>query len=158
MLMEQNMKGNTMLIAKPIIKDQYWVVTNGKEKVGNVMATGSGYEVKINGAVSHFENTSKIKRQVQIEFQPVKKTRAKIDLPYVAYPTTGKVHNSVIDIKRKLHLFTKTAKSKCFYAAGWFNIKQGATVESIFCPKYIFVLRYDFAGPYKTEAEATHDK
>jgi hypothetical protein len=152
------MKGNTMLIAKPIIKDQYWVVTNGKEKVGNVMATGSGYEVKINGATSHFENTRKIKRLVQIEFQPVVKAKTKIDLPYVAYPTTGKVYNSVIDIKRKLHLFTKTAKSKCFHAAGWFNIQQGSTVESIFCPKYIFVLRYEFAGPYKTEAEAIGDK
>ena len=145
------------LIAKPIIKDQYWVVTNGTEKVGNVIATGSGYEVKINGAVSHFENTSKIKRLVQIEFQPLKK-KPKPKLPYVAYPTTGNVHNSVIDIKRKLHLFTKTAKSKCFYAAGWFRINQGQTIETVFCPKYIFILRYDFSGPYKTETEAKGDK
>lgn len=155
MLME---KKNTMLIAKPIIKDQYWVVTNGKEKVGNVMATGSGYEVKINGDVSHFENTRKIKRQVQIEFQPVMKGKTKVELPFAVYPTGGKVHNSILDIKRKLHLFTKTAKSKCFYAAGWFNIKQGSSFETIFCPKYIFILRYDFTGPYKSEAEATGDK
>ena len=58
-----------MLIAKPIIKDQYWVVTNGKEKVGNVQATGSGFEVKLNGSTSYFENTSKIKRDARIEFQ-----------------------------------------------------------------------------------------
>ena len=26
------------LVAKPIIKDQYWVVTDGEQKVGNVIA------------------------------------------------------------------------------------------------------------------------
>lgn len=145
------------LIAKPIIKDQFWVVTNGKEKVGNVQATGSGYEVKINGAISHFENTSKIKRHAQIEFQPVKK-KPKVDVPFAVYPTTSKVHNSMFDIKRKLHLFTKTAKSKCFYAAGWFRINQGQAMETVFCPKYIFILRYDFSGPHKTETEAKGDK
>ena len=142
-----------MLIAKPIIKDQYWVVTNGKEKVGNVQATGSGFEVKLNGSTSYFENTSKIKRDARIEFQPVKKVKAK-EVSFATYPTTGKVHNSVFDLKRRLHLFTKTAKSKCFYAAGWFKIDQGAMVETVFCPKYIFILRYDFSGPYKTEAVA----
>lgn len=141
------------LIAKPIIKDQFWVVTNGKEKVGNVETTGSGYEVKINGVISHFENTNKIKQHVLIEFQPVKK-KPKVEVPFAVYPTTSKVHNSMFDIKRKLHLFTKTAKSKCFYAAGWFSINQGSAVETVFCPKYIFILRYAFAGPYKTEAEA----
>ena len=143
-----------MLIAKPIIKDQYWVVTNGKEKVGNVQATGSGFEVKLHGEISHFENTRKLKREVQIEFQPVLKSKPKFEVPFAVYPTTGKVHNSVLDIKRKLHLFTKTAKSKCFYAAGWYNIKQGSTFDTLFCPKYIFILRYDFNGPYKSEAAA----
>ena len=139
------------LIAKPIIKDQYWVVTNGTEKVGNVQATDAGYEVRINGATSHFESTKKIQRVVQIEFQPAKKTRAKAEVPFSEYPTTGKVHNSVFDIKRRLHLFTKTAKSKCLYAAGWYNIQQGSSSETIFCPKYIFILRYKYDGPYKSE-------
>lgn len=142
-----------MLIAKPIIKDQYWVVTNGKEKVGNVQATGSGYEVRLNGNTSHFTDTKKIKREVQIDFQPVGK-KLKEDLPFAVYPTTSKVHNSMFDIKRKLHLFTNTAKSKCYHAAGWFNIKQGQMNETVFCPKYIFILRYEFRGPFKTEAEA----
>ena len=29
------------LIAKPIIKNQYWVVTDGDKKVGNVIQEGS---------------------------------------------------------------------------------------------------------------------
>lgn len=142
------------LIAKPIIKDQYWVVTNGEEKIGNVVAEGSGFNLKINGVSKHYENTTELKRKTRIQFQTLKTDRTKRDLPFAKFPTVGKVHNSMLDIKRKLHLFTKTAKSKCYYAAGWFAINQNGEFEKVLCPKYIFVQRYPYYGPYKTETEA----
>jgi hypothetical protein len=37
------------LIAKPVVKNQFWIVTENGEKVGNVIADGSGFEVKLNG-------------------------------------------------------------------------------------------------------------
>jgi len=37
------------LIAKPVVKNQFWIVTDGTSKVGNVIADGSGFEVKLNG-------------------------------------------------------------------------------------------------------------
>jgi len=144
----------TNLIAKPIIKDQYWVVTDGEQKVGNVVAEGSGFNLKINGVSKHFETSTELKRKTRIQFQTLKTDRSKADLPFATYPTTGKVYNSMLDIKRKLHLFTKTTKSKCYYAAGWFAINQNGEFEKVLCPKYIFVQRYPYHGPYKTEAEA----
>jgi hypothetical protein len=143
------------LIAKPVVKNQFWIVTDGKEKVGNVLADGSGYEVKLNGAKSHYKNTTAIKRKTNIEFEAVKKVdKTTHDLPFKVYPTTNKVFNSILDIKRKLHLFTTDPKSKCYHAAGWFTIQQGSEKEVIFCPKYIFIQRYPYQGPYKSEAEA----
>lgn len=142
------------LIAKPVVKNQFWIITDGKEKVGNVLANGSGFSVKLNGSSKQFKNTKSIEKQIPIEFQNIKKIRMKNELPYVEYPTTGKVYNSVLDIKRKLHLFTKTLKSKCFYSAGWFAIQQGEEKSVIFCPKYIFIQRYSYKGPFKTEDEA----
>ena len=143
------------LIAKPVVKNQFWIVTDGKEKVGNVLADGSGFEVKLNGAKSHYKNTTAIKRKTNIEFETVQKIdKSKHDLPFKVYPTTNKVFNSMLDIKRKLHLFTTEPKSKCYHAAGWFNITQGSEKETIFCPKYIFIQRYPYQGPYKTESEA----
>lgn len=142
------------LIAKPIIKDQYWVVTNGEEKIGNVVAEGSGFNLKINGVSKHYENTTELKRKTRIQFQTLKTDRTKRELPFAKFPTVCKVHNSMLDIKRKLHLFTKTAKSKCYYAAGWFAINQNGEFEKVLCPKYIFVQRYPYYGPYKTETEA----
>ena len=49
------------LIAKPVVKNQFWIVTDGNEKVGNVLADGSGFEVKLNGNKSHYKNTTAIK-------------------------------------------------------------------------------------------------
>ena len=142
------------LIAKPVVKDQFWIVTDGNEKVGNVIADGSGFEVKLNGSKAHFKNTNSIQKQTNIEFQTIKVDRTKKEVPFNEYPTTKKVYNSILDIKRKIHLFTKTQKSKCFHAAGWYILFQGEEPIISFCPKYIFIQRYEYLGPYKTEDEA----
>ena len=142
------------LIAKPVVKNQFWIVTDGKEKVGNVIADGSGFEVKLNGNKTHFKNTNAIKKQTSIQFETTKVEKNKKELPFNEYPTTKKVFNSILDIKRKIHLFTTTQKSKCFHAAGWYVLYQGDEPTVTFCPKYIFIQRYEYLGPFKTEDEA----
>ena len=142
------------LIAKPVVKNQFWIVTDGKEKVGNVIADGSGFEVKLNGNKTHFKNTNAIKKQTSIQFETTKVEKNKKEVPFNEYPTTKKVFNSILDIKRKVHLFTKTQKSKCFHAAGWYVLYQGDEPVVTFCPKYIFIQRYEYLGPFKTEDEA----
>ena len=144
------------LVAKPIIKDQYWVVTDGEKKVGNVLANSAGYEVILNGSTLQFNNTKDIAKQIKITFQPMKSNKTKVEMPYPEYPTTAKTYNNVFDVKRKLHIFTKTRKSKCFHVAGWFVIDQNGQNQTIFCPKYIFIQRYPYYGPFKTEIEANN--
>jgi hypothetical protein len=144
----------TELIAKPIIKDQYWVVTDGDRKVGNVQANSAGYEVILNGSTLQFNNTDDIKKKTKIKFQVLKSNNTKAELPCPEYPTFEKVYNSVFDVKRKLHLFTQTESSKCLHAAGWFVLSVTNTPEVVFCPKYIFIQRYPYKGPFKTETEA----
>lgn len=142
------------LIAKPIVKNQYWVVTDGDKKVGNVIADGSGFNVKLNGVNTHYKNAVEIKQKEKIEFQTLKTNKTKISLPFATYPTTSRVYNSMFDVKRKLHLYTKLPKSKCYHAAGYFVIDQTGTNQVVFCPKYIFIQRYPYIGPFKTEDEA----
>lgn len=142
------------LTAKPIIKNQYWVVTDGSKKVGNVVADGSGFDVRIGESIQHFKSTKAIEKDAKIEFMKVTATKSDT-LPFAVFPTSSnRVFNSMLDVKRKLHLFTKTAKSKCYHAAGWFAMKQGTEFTTILCPKYIFVQRYEYYGPFKTELEA----
>ena len=142
------------LVAKPIIKNQYWVVTDGDKKVGNVMAEGSGFDVKIGNNIEHYNTTKAIQKLKNIEFEKIEKSKP-AGPPFAVFPTDNhRIFNSVLDVRRKLHLYTTTPKSKCFHAAGWFALKQSTEFTTIFCPKYIFVQRYEYMGPYKSEAEA----
>lgn len=142
------------LKAKPIIKNQYWVVTDGSRKVGNVTAEGSTFTLTMDNKIEHFASTKAIEKNAQIEFIKTIKPAENKQPSFAVFPTTGKIYNSFYEVKRKLHIFTKTQKSKCYYAAGWFALKQTETFEPIFCPKYIFIQRYDYMGPFKTEEEA----
>lgn len=143
------------LKAKPIIKGEYWVVTDGDRKVGNVISDGTEFAVKLNNTIEHYDSTKEIEKKTHIEFIKTIKNADSIKPAFAVFPTpAGKIFNNFYDIKRKLHIFTKTQKSKCYYAAGWFALKQADQFEAVFCPKYIFVQRYEYFGPFKTEAEA----
>lgn len=144
----------TELVAKPIVKNQFWIVTDGNKKVGNIEANNAGYGVQINGTFLQFNNTDELKKQTQIRFESVKTTNPKPTHPYPEYPTTKRVYNSILDVQRGLHLFTKTKKSKCLHAAGYFVMEQNGIKQVVFCPKYIFIQRYPYHGPFKTEADA----
>lgn len=143
------------LKAKPIVKNEYWVITDGTKKIGNVIAEGSGFDVKIGNKIEHYTTTKQIEKKIQIEFEKVDKKQTTSEPPFAVYPTDRtKIYNSVLDVRRKLHLYTTTAKSKCYHVAGWFAIKQGNEYTTVFCPKYIFVQRYKYKGPFKSEIEA----
>lgn len=142
------------LVAKPIVKNQFWIVTDGEKKVGNVVANSAGYGVQLNGTSLQFNNTEEIKKTTKIRFEPVKSNNTKAMIPYPEYPTTARTYNSMFDVKRGLHLYTKTKNSKCYHSAGWFAIDQNGINQVVFCPKYIFIQRYPYHGPYKTEDEA----
>lgn len=144
----------TELIAKQIVKDQFWVVTDGEKKVGNITANNSGYGVQLNGTLLQFKNTADIKKNAKIRFEPIKSNNTKAAMPYPEFPTTPRTYNSMFDVKRGLHLYTKTKKSKCYHAAGYFVMEQNGVKQTVFCPKYIFIQRYSYQGPFKTENEA----
>jgi hypothetical protein len=143
------------LVAKPIIKGEYWVVTDGDKKVGNVIQEGSNYQVKLNNTVETYDSTKSIEKIKKIEFEKTKKVKTELkNPPFAVYPTeSNRIYNSFYDVKRKLHIFTKGAKSKCYFVAGWFGVKQTDTFTKIFCPKYIFIQRYEYIGPFKSEEE-----
>jgi len=143
------------LTAKPIKDDEFWILTDGERKVGNVCANNVGtFNVTLQNDVFEFESIKKIQKKTNIKFIAPKESTAKVDTPYPEYPTTARTYNSVYDVKRGLHVFTKTKKSKCFHAAGYFVVEHNGVEQVILCPKYIFIQRYPYKGPYKTKSEA----
>ena len=142
------------LTAKPITDGEFWILTDGKNKVGNVSANVEGFGVELGGHRFQFSTTEEIKNKTKIKFVTPEKSNIKLDVPYPEYPCPDKTFNSVFDVARGLHVFTKTPKSKCFHAAGYFVVEHNNIQEVIFCPKYIFIQRYPYSGPYKTKIEA----
>lgn len=142
------------LTAKPIIKNQYWVVTDGEKKVGNVIHEGSDYKVILENTKEVYTNTKEIEKSKKIVFEKVEKTKTSVVPAFAVYPTSNnRTYNNYYDVKRKLHIFTKTPKSKCYYVAGWFAVKQNEEFIPVLCPKYIFIQRYDYLGPFMTKEE-----
>lgn len=148
-----------ILTAKPITRD-YWVITDGNSKIGNVQAATNGYELRIGGrTIDMFSSTEEIARRASIRFEegPVKPACSL----KLAYPTgDNPVYNQMVDLRRnKLPIFTKEPDSRCYYAAGWFAINYDGAWTVEFCPKYLYIQRYQYAGPFMTEEEAVsaHD-
>ena len=142
------------LVAKPIVKDQLWVITDGTHKVGNVEADGTGFAVKIGGSTQHYADTKSIEKIFQVEFEKPQKPSKTVNLPYAKWPTDGKTYNNFYDIKRKLHVYTNEPKSLCYHVAGYFKIDMNGTWQTVFSPKYIFIQRYQYFGPFNSEHEA----
>ena len=144
------------LIAKPIIDQQFWILQKDNKKVGNIEACDGGYQVKIKNHVAQFKTISLAARTVNIEFEPVQKiTKPKSTTADVhGYPVSGRVYNPMWDVPQQLPVYTKTVKSKSWFAAGWYNVRKGRKWKTTLAPKLIVLQRYPYQGPFYTEQEA----
>ena len=146
------------LIAKPVIDKQFWILQENNRKVGNIEACAGGYQVKINDQIAQFKTIRLAARTVNIEFEPaVKVARPKPTVDHVhGYPVAGRVYNPMWDVSQQLPVYTKTNKSKSWFAAGWYLVKKGRAWRTALAPKLIVLQRYPYQGPYYSE-QATHD-
>jgi hypothetical protein len=147
------------LIAKPVIDKQFWILQDGNQKVGNIEACAGGYQVKINNQVAQFKTIRMAAQRVNIEFESViKSNNKKSAANHVhGYPATGRIHNPMWDVKMKLPVYTKTVKSKSWFAAGWYRVKKGRSWTVTQDPKLIVLQRYDYQGPFYTQQEASNE-
>jgi hypothetical protein len=145
-----------MLVAKPVIDKQFWILQENNRKVGNIEACAGGYQVKINNQVAQFKTIKMVAQRANIEFEPAVKTaKPKVTVNQVhGYPVSGRVYNPMWDVTQQLPVYTKTAKSKSWFAAGWYRVRRGRNWSTILSPKLIMLQRYSHAGPFHSETEA----
>lgn len=142
-----------MLIAKPVIDKQFWILQDGNQKVGNIEACAGGYQVKIRNQVAQFKTIKMAAQRVNIQFI----TRPKQNIDHSAknlvhgYPATGRINNPMWDVKMKVPVYTKTAKSKSWFAAGWYCVKKGRHWTVTQDPKLIVLQRYNYLGPFLSQ-------
>ena len=146
-----------MIEAKPIIPDRYWILKQGNLKIGQIEADDKGVTVKIQNRVAGYKTIKMASREANIEF---------VKLPIGSSPTnsvhgyevTGRMYNPVWDVKHRLPLFTRDSKSKSWYAAGWYTVRQHRTWKAVQNPKLITLQRYPYQGPFHTREEANEHK
>ena len=142
-------------IAKPVVKNKFWVVENSGKKIATIQAKEEGGFVYVHDEYREFFTSVKnIKQKYNIKFSSIEKIKKENSKGVYGYPITGKSFNEIWDVQRKLPIYTKTNKSKSQYCAGFYLVKlNGSWVES-YCPKNITLNRYAFLGPFRTKNEA----
>ena len=144
-----------MLVAKVVADKQFWILQEDDRKVGNIEAWNGGYQVRINNQVKQFKTIKLAARESNIVFAK-EETASKPDNTSVhGYPVAGRCYNPVWDVVHHLPIYTKTAKSKSWFAAGWYSIKRGRNWKIIQDPKLIALQRYPYQGPFKTKEQVT---
>lgn len=148
-----------MLVAKPVIEKQFWILQEDDRKIGNVEACPGGYQVKINNQVAQFKTIRMVEKHANVKFlniPNIKKPRTKVNMVH-GFEAAGRVFNPMWDIKMKAPVYTRTNKSKSWYAAGWYWVRRGRHWSIMQDPKLIVLQRYPYQGPYHTQEQAEHD-
>lgn len=143
-----------MIVAKPVVADRYWILKKDNHKVGEIEAVENGYTVKIQNTVKRYTTIKMLGREANIEFAPAEATSETPANQAYGYNTGTRVFNVLWDVKHRLPLFTKEDKSKSWYAAGWYRVKQHRSWKLVQNPKLITLQRYAYQGPFHTKEEA----
>jgi hypothetical protein len=143
-----------MIVAKPVVADRYWILKKDNHKVGEIEAVENGYTVKIQNTVKRYTTIKMLGREANIEFAPAESASEPPVNQAYGYNTGSQVFNVLWDVKHRLPLFTKEDKSKSWYAAGWYRVKQHRTWKLVQNPKLITLQRYAYQGPFHSKEEA----
>ena len=144
-----------MLVAKVVADKQFWILQEDDRKVGNIEAWNGGYQVRINNQVKQFKTIKLAARESNIVFAEEKVVSKQDNTVVHGYPVAGRCYNPVWDVVHHLPIYTKTAKSKSWFAAGWYSIKRGRNWKIIQDPKLIALQRYPYQGPFKAKNEVS---
>lgn len=144
----------TERIAKPVVKNKFWVVEDCGKKIATIQASDDGGFVYVHDEQrEYFSNVKNIKQKYNIKFSSIEKTKKENSKTVYGFPTTGKAYNQVWDVQRRLPIYSKTPKSKSLFCAGYYLVQLNCQWTEHFCPKNITVNRYKYLGPFKSKDE-----
>jgi hypothetical protein len=143
-----------MIEAKPVIPDRYWILKQNDRKVGQIEATDNGVVVKIQNRVAGYKTIKMASCEANIEFTKLASATKSVTNQVHGYEVSGRVYNPVWDVKHRLPLFTRDTKSKSWYAAGWYMVKQHRAWKAVQHPKLITLQRYAYQGPFHSKEQA----
>lgn len=146
-----------MIELKALLKDKFWIVEAQGKRIGTLAFDNEKYVYSNPAETRFFDNKSQVKKFLGIDLRKSvtlsDASREPTAKEIHGYPTSIEPHNTMYDVKKQLPLFTKSAKSKSLYCAGYYIIKFDKGWVKSFCPKLLTIERYTSKGPFKTESE-----
>lgn len=145
------------LIAKAVIKNKYWIVEKDGTQIATIQTSPDGVVyVQNDESREKFVSINLLKTKYNITFAKADAVKKPMLNSHTVngFPCDSKPHNALLDVSKKIPVYTKTDKSKSFFAAGYYLIKFNLDYVSSYCPKLITLNRYDFKGPFGTQKEA----
>lgn len=145
------------LVAKPVVKNKFWVVEKSGNRVATIQARDDGWYAYVHDEQrEYFASVKNLKQKYNIKFGSLERPRKENTKTVYGYPVVGKAYNQMWDVQRRLPIYNKTANSKSLFCAGYYLVKLNNVWTEAFCPKNITVGRYKYIGPFKTKQEM-HD-
>lgn len=142
-------------IARPVVKNKYWIVENSGNKVATIQAIEEGgFAYVHDNQRERFASIKMISKKYNIEFAKSNRAAPGATSDVYGYPCSGRSYNKIYDVARRLPLFTKNIKSRSYFCAGHYLVKYNNNWIKEYCPKIITLNRYEYQGPFKTEDEA----
>lgn len=144
-------------MAKILVPNKEWLVTDDNKKIGSISKNKKGYTFMRKGKTMDFKDLAEVKKEFGIALfeESIKKHKEPADKNFSIYdfPCRSKPYDPVYSVKKKLPLFAKSSKSKSQYCAGYYIILRRKGWATSFCPKLITLDRYPYHGPFKSEQE-----
>jgi len=142
------------IIAKPVVDNEYWILKQDDQKVGNIQAVDDGYQVTIANKIVNYKTIPMLCRRENVEFEPAVAPAPQPSNQVHGFEVQGRVFNALWNVQLRLPLFTKDTKSKSWFAAGWYRVRQHRTWRTVQQPKLITLQRYEYRGPFHTREQA----
>ena len=147
------------VIAKTVLKNKFWIVESAGIKTATIQACDEGGVVYVHHAGrERFPSIKLLQKRYNIKFvksPDVVDEATKTDV--LGYPANGEVFNEMLEVQRKLPIYTREAKSRSYFCAGFYVVNQNAEWNVQHCPKLITLNRHEYLGPYMTESQAQKD-
>lgn len=142
-----------MILAKPVIPDQYWILREHDRKIGNIEVSDQGYLVNLRGQRTQVSTLDALAQR--IVFENISRVENSDPPNQVhGYPTNSQPYNAIFDVKHQLPLWTQEPRSRSWLAAGWYRVRQHRDWRVVMCPKLIVLERYPYEGPFHSAEEA----
>lgn len=149
------------IIAKPVVKNKFWIVEEDGEQIATIQAIEDGGYAYVHNERREVFPTIKLlaeKYRIHLAKSASAAKTAKGNWEVHGFPVNGRPHNVLYNVPRRLPVYTKTNKSRSYYCAGYYLIKLKDEWESHFCPKLITVNRYPTQGPFHIAMTGLNDE